>query len=316
MGPLSSPRKRGYYNNAQAATELAVFGAILIFLLGTIIRSAAGNGLTQNQNFNAMRMAMLSSWVDSKAANPSHNSPSLLIVEDQLSPDFNKYGDVDRNPYVTSTGGSFTYEMLYPMDVTEVSAFLPIMDVWINGQHFPFTTASFNSAAFTPSNEGIIESEPGFNCAPGVGAAPSSYQSPAQIQQACSSQPNQQQCQIAACKQNQCSRNQREWVSISPTGPNGTYYNYKLFYTREPDNSVNIGTDFYVSPPICGPAYPNCDTLSSTSTQINDPLLIDPTTCLNKALTSCTILTNGATNFDGDMEFDLLRTGNYIGSPN
>ena len=45
--------------DGQAAIELAVFGAILIFFLGTIVRSAAGNSYAQNQNFKAMRMAML-----------------------------------------------------------------------------------------------------------------------------------------------------------------------------------------------------------------------------------------------------------------
>jgi hypothetical protein len=56
------------HKKAQAAVELAVFGAILIFVLGTIVRSAVGNSFTQNQNFKAMRMAMLASWQGSGPA--------------------------------------------------------------------------------------------------------------------------------------------------------------------------------------------------------------------------------------------------------
>jgi hypothetical protein len=47
------------HKKAQAAIELAVFGAIVIFIIGTIVRSAAGNSYTQDQNFKAMRQAML-----------------------------------------------------------------------------------------------------------------------------------------------------------------------------------------------------------------------------------------------------------------
>ncbi len=159
----------------QAAIELAVFGAILIFILGTIVRSAMGNGYTQNQNFKAMRMAMLASWNGSKAANMSRNSASILFVEDRLSPDFNKYGDLERNPYIAQGSGTFSYELFYPLDATEVASNLPIMDVYINGRHFPFTTASY------VQNRTI--------------------QRPVSCPYAANS-----------CQQNQCLRNQREWA--------------------------------------------------------------------------------------------------------
>ena len=103
---------------AQAAAELAVFGAILIFLLGTIIRTAAGNSYTQDQNFKVMRMAMLASWNNSKASwsgptQTARNSAQILFVEDRLSPDFNKYGDMDRNPFIANGSGTFSFELLY-----------------------------------------------------------------------------------------------------------------------------------------------------------------------------------------------------------
>ena len=119
----------------QAAVELAVFGAILIFILGTIIRSSVGNSYAQNQNYKAMRMALLASWNGSKtlnfstgtdpnapSPNISRNTASILFVEDRISPDFNKYGGMDRNPFIAQGSGSFSYSLMYPLDAGEVSA--------------------------------------------------------------------------------------------------------------------------------------------------------------------------------------------------
>ena len=48
-------------NRAQAVTELATFGAILIFIIGGILRNAVDAGMLQNQMLKAMRWAMLQS---------------------------------------------------------------------------------------------------------------------------------------------------------------------------------------------------------------------------------------------------------------
>jgi len=191
------------HKQAQAAIELAVFGAILIFILGTIVRSAVSNGYAQNQNFKAMRMAMLNSWNGSKAhpgkgaaQDISHNSASVLFVEDRLSPDFNKYGDLDRNPFIAQGSGTFSYNLNYPVDTAEVGANLAVMDVYINGQHFPFTTASYTTKTIT---QPVCSSENG-------------------------SLTQEQQCLL-----NQCLRNQREWSG-----------NNKIFYTRVPNANAPV----------------------------------------------------------------------------
>ena len=191
-----------------------MFGAILIFLLGTIIRSAVGNSYTQNQNFKAMRMAMLASWQGSESAqglgasaNLSHTSASILFVEDRLSPDMNKYGDLDRNPFIAQGSGSFSYEMLYPLDVGEAAGNnLPIMDVYINGVHFPFTTASY-----VPSKT-ITRPQ---MCEGAVAQSPSAAQSACLAGCSPSDTSCEQHCQLveqAQCGINQCLRNAREWV--------------------------------------------------------------------------------------------------------
>jgi len=191
---------------AQAAIELAVFGAILIFILGTIVRSAVGNSYEQNYNFKAMRMAMLASWNGSKAAqgkgalaNISHNSASILFLEDRLSPDFNKYGDLDRNVFIARGSGIFSYNLNYPWEVGEqIANLIPIMDVYINGQHFPFSTAAGAGTTLTYPV-----------CSSGGPYEPPRTQ--------------------AQCLQNQCLRNQREW-----SGSN------KIFYTRVPNANAPV----------------------------------------------------------------------------
>jgi len=178
----------------QAAIELAVFGAILIFILGTIVRTAIGNGYAQNDNMKAMRMAMLASWTDSKVSNVlgrgiiAHSNASFIYVEDRLSPDFNKYGDLDRNPFVAQGSGTFSPYLLYPLDPEEVQQNVPIMDVYINGQHFPFTTASYLSKR-------IIRPA----CPAGTPQALGGGLSPGQ------------------CAENQCLRSAREWAGGTVT---------------------------------------------------------------------------------------------------
>ena len=255
------------HNMAQAAVELAVFGAIIIFILGTIVRSSVGNSYTQNQNFKAMRMAMLSSWQDSEAAQGlgavpkiAHNSASILFVEDRLSPDFNKYGDLDRDPFIASGSGTFTYNLLYPMDVGDPATNSPIMDVYINGQHFPFTTAVYTQQTLTPP----------VGCSQGTQAAvPIGVSAPPTISQ-------------AQCLSNQSLRNAREWVCGAGHTP------YKLFYTMVP-NGVS---PFNINPPFC--ANPNS------------------VACKDKALSGSFLLPGGggAVN-NGDMQYDLVRNGDY-----
>jgi hypothetical protein len=352
---------------AQAAVEFAVFGAVLIFLLGTIVRSAVGNSYTQNQNFKAMRMAMLASWTGSEAGNTAHNSASVLFVEDRLSPDFNKYGDLDRNPFVANGSGVFSYELLYPLNVGEVATMLPIMDVYINGQHFPFTTAAYVSGrtVFRPGSG----SPP---CAPGEGPYPP---------------PTSGSLLPWQCAQNQCLRNAREWVGgtvtesefaniipvtagagasaqmaqnastiftdmlnvglianvtgtdltkggdgltgdvtslVTTSGFNILSYasaftgltsaqldqiqsilqsnatQYKLFYSMVANGEEE---QFSPTPPVCV----NINTLACKDKALSSTVAMQYTTCAPGSVNSAGLCVNN----NGDMEYDLLRNGNY-----
>jgi len=246
---------------AQAVAELAVFGAVLIFVLGTIVRSAVGNGYEQNQSFKAMRMAMLASWKASEAGNTNRTSASVLYVEDRLSADSTKYGDLDRDPFVASGSGTFSFEMLYPMDPDEVKAMLPMMDIYINGQHFPLTTASYvqNQEISKPAACPLPSAD---NCA---SACNCTSLTDLACQSAC------QQCQGEQCSISQCLRNNREWVggivyrdqfgAIIPVSPKSCDVNGQNCGTAatidalDEINATNI-YNFLVSPTV-GVIIPN-----------------------------------------------------------
>ncbi len=129
-------------NKAQAATELAVFGAILIFVVGSIVRSSFDSGLNQNQNLKAMRWAMLQSLYGVRNVNKSRDSASITVIEDRLSPEASKFGSLERTPAITTGSGTLSNTLYMPLDWYELNN-IPVMDVLVNGEHFVFSTARF-----------------------------------------------------------------------------------------------------------------------------------------------------------------------------
>lgn len=144
-------------NLAQAAVELAIFGAILIFLIGGLMRAGFQQSMGMNQQLRAMRMALSESWRTSqgayttttalikknKAVGRARNSANLLILEDRLSIDSGqKYGTRDRIPYIITGGGTFSQNIMYSLDFG-FERDLPVQDFIVNGQRFPLTTAAF-----------------------------------------------------------------------------------------------------------------------------------------------------------------------------
>ena len=164
----SLPRRR---SQAQTILELAVFGALVIFMLGVIIRQAYQYGLNQNINLRAMRQALLmsfrystgreiieqfpasSSYADvlraihdnswqTESGNRSRNTASILIVEDRLSPDSSKYGSVDRTPISINMSAVDSRNLFYQIDYGD-DFDLPRVDFFINGAHFPLTLGGY-----------------------------------------------------------------------------------------------------------------------------------------------------------------------------
>ena len=141
-------RKSGQaHHGGQALAEIAIFGAILIFLLGTIIRSHMNMSYNQNYKVRATKFALKKSIEGSQGGetpNIAHNSANVMFIEDRLSPDLNKYNTLDRSPFIAQGSGTMTNMLQYPVDYSdEYKRNIPIMDLFVNGQHFELTVASF-----------------------------------------------------------------------------------------------------------------------------------------------------------------------------
>lgn len=135
---------------AQTAIELAVFGSVIIFLIGLIVRAVLSTSYQQGSRLKALRLAMLTSfeftegiksppgnWRDGTA---SRNSASVLIIEDRLSATSAKYATVDRQPIISQGSATHSRNMFMPIDPGEY-ANIPVTDFYINGVHFPLTVA-------------------------------------------------------------------------------------------------------------------------------------------------------------------------------
>ena len=134
---------------AQTAMELAIFGAILIFMLGTIIRQAMGFSYLQNNNLKAMRMAMLKSFRHSEgwdgphpSGNASRNSATVIYVSDTLSVSADRFGSIERAPQVSQGSATHSRNLFMPTKYGN-DYNLPVVDMYINGRHFVFTIAEF-----------------------------------------------------------------------------------------------------------------------------------------------------------------------------
>mgnify|MGYP001562370772 CR=1 FL=1 len=129
---------------AQAAIELAIFGGIVIFVLGLMVRQAFNANFAQNQSLKIMRLALAESYRTSEAGSPSRNTATILIVEDRITPTAEKFGASSRVPFVLSGSGTHTRELFMPPDFDRDEE-LPRFDIYINGQHFVFIIANYKT---------------------------------------------------------------------------------------------------------------------------------------------------------------------------
>lgn len=158
---LGRPAKAGFRmtrlsNRGQTAAELAIFGAILMFVIGVIVRTAMGSSQVMNQQLKAMRMAMSQSYLSTmalgKGGNTSRNVGNILIIEDRLSLDPNsKLGTRERIPLINTGNATFSNQLFQPTN-WGTTANLAVFDVFINGQRFPLTSAGFKQYTFNSSH--------------------------------------------------------------------------------------------------------------------------------------------------------------------
>jgi len=148
----------------QSALELTVFGAVLLFTLGVIIRVSVSTNQRQHRQLSVSRWAMIASFLSSEgckdwggpgacpmdsATEPNRMSPgnasrltaSVLILEDRLNPESGKYGAIDRVPHMYSGSATHSRNLFYPVAPGEKNS-LPMFDLFVNGTHFAFWMAN------------------------------------------------------------------------------------------------------------------------------------------------------------------------------
>ena len=145
---------------AQTAVELAVFGSILIFTLGVIINSVTTRGNEQQAAFRANRLALTLSFSSTASMKLAARSrTSVLIIEDRLTAASAKYGAVDRTPYMVQATATHSTNMFMPVDFGDDED-LPVLDVFVNGKHFTFTTSKFKTVTLPTGCPGGASSCP------------------------------------------------------------------------------------------------------------------------------------------------------------
>lgn len=113
--------KKFFSLRAQTVIELAIFGAILTFILGIMIRQSLTFNYAQSQNFKAMRMAMAESFKTAESGHTSRNSASLIFIEDRISAEIGKYGALTRTPAFASGSATFSKNLSMPIDYPSIA---------------------------------------------------------------------------------------------------------------------------------------------------------------------------------------------------
>jgi hypothetical protein len=145
---------------AQSATELAIFGGMLVFLIGSIVRTGLNASLQMNAALRTLRIALSESYRTSEGEylhfrnySNARNSASIFVVEDRLMVSgASKYGAQDRAPFYAMATATMSHNLFDTMDYSENDyADIPIMDVFINDQRFPIAMGGFKQVFLNES---------------------------------------------------------------------------------------------------------------------------------------------------------------------
>ncbi len=145
--------------------ELAVFGTILIFVIGAIVRQALGSSYAQNQQLRAMRQAMKLSYKAGQKGEGARQTASITVIEDRLTAESGKHAAIERTPYVVGASATHNANLLMPITSTAETN-LPVIDMIINGKQFALTLAKFKDVELARScqNQSPCPAECNGNC--------------------------------------------------------------------------------------------------------------------------------------------------------
>jgi hypothetical protein len=159
-------RKKGNIRNprlGQSGTELAIFGAMLIFIIGSIIKAGMQVSMLNNMQLRAVRLALSESYRTSEGeyigfagdeGSNARNTASVVILEDRLNVDAGKkFGSRDRFPMTASANATMSKNLFRPTHFGDRSD-LPLADIYINGQRFPLLGGDFKSVTLATGSGG------------------------------------------------------------------------------------------------------------------------------------------------------------------
>lgn len=132
----------------QAILELAVFGSILIMLLGVLVNYGLRYNFQQQAMQQAFRRAL------GIAADPNRGSAAYVLIKDRHIPDpAHPFTVGTFVPVSSSASVTRDYQMHYTADTEEE---LPVVHIDINGDIRTYKTAGFNDEGEVDYSEGEI----------------------------------------------------------------------------------------------------------------------------------------------------------------
>lgn len=158
-------------NRGQLVLELTVFGSVLLFLLGAIINHSFSAKNEFRERIMAMRLALQISYMEYRGkgqggggrdGNKSRDSANIVFIEDRLDVNPGQFGATERVPHFAQASVTASGNLFMGVEHGE-KLHEPVMDIFINGQHFPLTTAALVTKRPTTIYERVVNDGEGWS---------------------------------------------------------------------------------------------------------------------------------------------------------
>lgn len=146
---------------AQALVEVAIFGVIIISIIGMIVKSVVTTSLAQQAALRTMREALSEAQkeyrvTDVRGKTVWRQKPyNLVVLEDRLDIGASKYGMQERIPYWSKANAVFSRNLFSGASDLSQDApgefDIPVLHMKINGVLFEFPTAAWKEFAYSAS---------------------------------------------------------------------------------------------------------------------------------------------------------------------
>lgn len=133
----------GMRKKGQAIVEMAIFGSILIFILGLLAQLGLRMGFQQDTMMQAFRRALTAAHKVSIGANPSPpSSIGYTYLQDKPIPEISPFLDREHSSYSASESLGVSNEGLFP-ETYAAAGDLPVQYFEINDLKVAYPTAAF-----------------------------------------------------------------------------------------------------------------------------------------------------------------------------